>query len=127
MSILVTGGTGMIGHAIKEIMPQAKFIGSSMYDLRNQNDVEFLFYKEKPDYVLHLAAKVGGVEANYKNPGKFYYDNIMINTNVLECSRKHKVKKVLSNKDILFSIHYNFVSVKFFYNFFISKQMFKMR
>jgi|TARA_R110002020_G_scaffold72542_7_gene186671 GDP-L-fucose synthase len=96
MSILVTGGTGMIGHAIKEIMPQAKFIGSSMYDLRNQNDVEFLFYKEKPDYVLHLAAKVGGVEANYKNPGKFYYDNIMINTNVLECSRKHKVKKVLS-------------------------------
>ena len=86
----------MIGRAMKELIPKAKFIGSDRYDLRKQNDVEYLFYKEKPECVIHLAARVGGVEANYNNPGKFYYDNIMINTNVLECSRKHKVKKVLS-------------------------------
>ena len=96
MEILVTGGSGMIGRAMKELIPKAKFIGSDRYDLRKQNDVEYLFYKEKPECVIHLAARVGGVEANYNNPGKFYYDNIMINTNVLECSRKHKVKKVLS-------------------------------
>tara|TARA_R110002153_G_scaffold41144_2_gene117472 strand:- start:57 stop:980 length:924 start_codon:yes stop_codon:yes gene_type:complete len=96
VEILVTGGSGMIGRAMKELIPKAKFIGSDRYDLRKQNDVEYLFYKEKPECVIHLAARVGGVEANYNNPGKFYYDNIMINTNVLECSRKHKVKKVLS-------------------------------
>jgi len=96
MSILVTGGSGMMGRALKNSIPDATFIESGMYDLRNQLDANYLFLKEKPDYVIHLAAKVGGVKANSENLGSFYYDNIMINTNVLEAARKYKVKKVLS-------------------------------
>jgi len=96
MKILVTGGSGMIGHALKEIIPDATFIDSKMYDLRNQLDVNYLFMDESPDQIIHLAAKVGGVKANTENLGSFYYDNIMINTNVLEAARKYKAKKVLS-------------------------------
>ena len=86
----------MVGHALKEFIPESKFIDSTMYDLRNQLDVNYLFLNEKPDQVIHLAAKVGGIKVNSENLGSFYYDNIMINTNVLEAARKYKVKKVLS-------------------------------
>jgi GDP-L-fucose synthase len=96
MKILVTGGTGIVGHALKEVIPKATFVDSKMYDLRNQLDTNYLFLNEKPDQIIHLAAKVGGVKANLEHLGSFYYDNIMINTNVLEAARKHEVKKVLS-------------------------------
>jgi len=86
----------MIGCALKEVIPNATFVDSKMYDLRNQLDANYLFLNEKPDQVIHLAAKVGGVKANSENLGSFYYDNVMINTNVLEAARKYKVKKVLS-------------------------------
>jgi len=95
-NILVTGGSGMIGGALRDLMPEATFIDSKMYDLRNQLDVGYLFINTKPDYVIHLAAKVGGVKANVENLGSFYYDNMMINTNVLDAARKYKTKKVLS-------------------------------
>ena len=94
--ILITGGSGMVGCALKNLIPSALFIDSKRYNLREQIDVNFLFSSEKPDYVIHLAAKVGGVKANSENLGSFYYDNIMINTNVLEAARRYKVKKVLS-------------------------------
>lgn len=96
MKILVTGGTGMIGKALKEVLPDAIFVGSQEYDLRDSKATSELFQTIRPDYVIHLAAKVGGVKANFENLGSFYYDNIMINTNVLECCRKYKVQKVLS-------------------------------
>ena len=94
--ILVTGGSGMVGHAIQELIPDAVFVNSRMYDLRNPIDVGYVFANYKPDYVIHLAARVGGIKANSNNPGTFYYDNIMINANILEAARKHKVKKLLS-------------------------------
>tara|TARA_R110000851_G_scaffold22466_3_gene66356 strand:- start:7 stop:942 length:936 start_codon:yes stop_codon:yes gene_type:complete len=94
--ILVTGGSGMVGSALAEMIPNAMFIDSSMYDLTDQVDTNYLFLDTNPDYVIHLAAKVGGVKANADNLGSFYYDNIAINTNVLEGARKFKVKKVLS-------------------------------
>ena len=96
MKILVTGGSGMVGHALKELLPDATFIDSSMYDLRDRRDAFYLFITERPEYVIHLAAKVGGVKANSQNLGTFYYDNTMINTNVLEAARKYRTKKVLS-------------------------------
>ena len=96
LKTLITGGTGMIGCALKEILPNATFVDSKMYDLRNQLDANYLFLNENPDQVIHLAAKVGGVKANSENLGSFYYDNIMINTNVLEAARKYKVEKLLS-------------------------------
>ena len=94
--ILITGGTGMVGTALQNIIPDAIFIGSKHFDLRNEEEVSKMFTYYEPKYVIHLAAKVGGIKSNMDNLGSFYYDNIKINTNVLEQSRIHKVEKVIS-------------------------------
>ena len=66
MKILVTGGTGLVGYAINQIKEQYKdaeflFIGSKQCDLTNFEQTSALFSKENPDYVIHLAAYVGGL------------------------------------------------------------------
>ena len=94
--IMITGGTGMVAHALQKLIPNATFVKSISYDLRNQSDVNDLFINVNPEYVIHLAAKVGGIKANANNLGTFYYDNVMMNTNLLEASRKYKVKKLIS-------------------------------
>jgi GDP-L-fucose synthase len=94
--LLVTGGSGMVGNAIKEILPNAFFISSEDCDLRSEQDVRYMFKHLKPTKVIHLAAKVGGVKANLEQLGQFYADNICINTNVLHYSMIYKVEKVLS-------------------------------
>jgi len=95
---LVTGGTGMVGFALKSLLKGSKavFLSSNMCDLRNKVATQYLFNSVRPTHVIHLAAKVGGVKANYENLGDFYYDNIRINTNVLEASKQTKVKKLIS-------------------------------
>lgn len=94
--ILVTGGTGMVGFALKNIIPGAQFVGSKDYDLTQEQQVSKMLTYYKPKYIVHLAAKVGGIKANIDNVGSFFYDNIKINSNVLEQSRLHKVEKVVS-------------------------------
>ena len=86
----------MVGQALKEIMPNATYVSSTQYDLRNHIDVNYLLLEIRPDAIIHLAAKVGGVKANFNNLGSFYYDNIMMNTNILEAARRFKVKKLVS-------------------------------
>tara|TARA_R110000824_G_scaffold121839_3_gene278238 strand:- start:22997 stop:23968 length:972 start_codon:yes stop_codon:yes gene_type:complete len=100
--ILVTGGTGMVGYALKwgyvygNGIPNAIFISSKDYDLRDSDQVEAMFRKHNPEYVIHLAARVGGIKANSDNAADFFYDNIMINTNVLHAAKNHGVKKLIS-------------------------------
>ena len=94
--ILVTGGSGMLGKAMQKVLPNAVYLSSKDADLTNSAATDAIFNKHKPDLVLHLAGRVGGIKANMNNLGKFYYDNIQINTNVLESSRKYNVEKVLS-------------------------------
>ena len=86
----------MVGTALSELFPSGHFVGSADCDLRSSQGVEDMFNQLKPTHVVHLAAKVGGIKANTENPATFYYDNIMINTNVLESARRFRVKKVLS-------------------------------
>ena len=95
-NILVTGGSGMVGHSLKIFLPNATYISSKDCDLRKQEEVQKLFNAVNPRYVIHLAAKVGGVKANSEQLGDFYYDNSLINSHVLEESRKFNVKKVIS-------------------------------
>ena len=95
-NILVTGGSGMLGKALQSLLPSAIFLSSSDGDLRNWEETYNLFENHKPDVVIHLAARVGGVKANIQNMGEFYYDNVRINTNVLEACRVFKVEKLLS-------------------------------
>ena len=94
--IIITGGSGMVGQAFTDLLPDALFVDSSICDLRCREEVEKLFLQEHPQHVIHLAAKVGGVKANSQNLGTFYHDNILINSHVLEAARIFKVEKVVS-------------------------------
>ncbi len=94
---LVTGGTGLVGSAIKRLeLPNMFFADRSHADLTDRKQTEKLFEKVKPDRVIHLAAHVGGVGGNSRHPGEYFRDNILINTNVLEVARTKGVNKLLS-------------------------------
>lgn len=94
MQILVTGGTGMVGKHLQEILPDASYVGSQ-FDLRDWITVDSLLDKLKPDCIIHLAAKVGGIQENIEKPAEFFDDNILMNTNILRASHKHGVKKFI--------------------------------
>jgi GDP-L-fucose synthase len=98
MNILITGGTGMVGSAFKSLKTDHKLIlvGSKDYDLTIRWDCEKMFNDIKPDSVIHLAAKVGGVKGNTDYVADFFSDNIRINTHVLESAKNFDIPKVLS-------------------------------
>jgi GDP-L-fucose synthase len=100
MKYVVTGGSGMVGKHLQEIMPNLIYLSRNDCNLCDMDSVDTFFAKEKPDGVIHLAAKVGGILENLKNPADFYDQNIQINTNALVASRKNGVKRfiaILSN------------------------------
>tara|TARA_R110002072_G_scaffold54983_4_gene143716 strand:+ start:5725 stop:6609 length:885 start_codon:yes stop_codon:yes gene_type:complete len=90
--ILVTGGTGMVGKHLQEILPDAIYVGSNI-DLRDYIAVDTLFNKLQPTHVIHLAAKVGGIQDNILKQAEYFDDNILINTHVLKASYKYKVER----------------------------------
>ena len=94
--ILVTGGSGMIGTALKRDLEDAVYISSKDYNLIKSDDCVRMYKDHKPDCVIHLAAKVGGIKANMDKLADLYYENTMISTNVLHHAKEHNVKKVLS-------------------------------
>jgi len=97
MKVTVTGGTGMVGCALQRIMPKdftSSYLSSKFADLRCADKVAQSLSPLKPDVVIHLAAKVGGIIANNANQYDFFYDNLMINTNVVNWCMKHKVKLI---------------------------------
>ena len=91
--ILVTGGTGLIGKYLQKEMPNATYVGSSDYDLTNNDQVVKMFKNIKPNIVIHLAALVGGVHHNIEEPVKYFEENVLMNTFVLKESYKFNVKK----------------------------------
>jgi len=98
MRILVTGGTGMVGSAFKKINTSHKIIlvGSKDYDLTNPRHAKKMVMNIRPDAVIHLAAKVGGVKGNSDYVADFYSQNARINLNVLDTCHDEGVKKVVS-------------------------------
>ena len=68
----------------------------SQYDLVEGTDVRRLLADTEPDLVIHLASLVGGIGHNQKNPGRFFYDNLMMGIQLIEESRLHKVKKFVA-------------------------------
>lgn len=98
--IFIAGKNGMVGSAIHRVLLKEGYNNiagplSSELDLRNQQQTHQWFEKEKPEYVFLAAAKVGGIMANDQQKAEFLYDNIMIQSNVIEESRKAGVKKLL--------------------------------
>ena len=96
--ILVTGGTGMVGHAFASAKSNHKLVlvGSQDCDLKLWQDTRDMIKKINPDVIIHLAARVGGIKANMDHMGDFYRENVLINTNVLEAARLQGVEKVVS-------------------------------
>jgi GDP-L-fucose synthase len=102
--VMVTGGSGLVGAAINAYIKETGarpgeswvFLSSKDGDLRKREDTEKIFEKFKPTHVIHLAAKVGGLFANLSAKVEFFRENILINDNILECSRIYKVKKLVS-------------------------------
>jgi GDP-L-fucose synthase len=92
--ILVTGGYGLVGSEF--IKSNYIPLSSSESDLRNREQVDNIFNSIKFDCVIHCAGKVGGVGGNMNHKGKFFYDNIMINTNVIESARIHGIKNLVA-------------------------------
>ena len=95
MKILVTGGSGMVGKHLQEIIPDAIYISSKQGDLRDIKYTSWLFSCYEPDVVIHLAAKVGGIQDNIKYPADYFDDNVLINTNVLKSCHKYNVKQFI--------------------------------
>ena len=103
MKILVTGGNGMVGNNIKEIIslfPNNEFVFSNR-SLQNENSVDLTkitdvftyFEKNKFDSIIHLAADVGGLFKNLKNNTSIFSNNILINENIFKACIKYKVNR----------------------------------
>jgi len=91
--ILVTGGYGLVGSEFNKenFIP----LSSSEADLRIKSEVDKILETITFDGIIHCAAKVGGVGGNMNYKGEFFYDNIMMNTNVIESARQHNIKNLV--------------------------------
>lgn len=99
--VVVTGGGGFLGsHVVESLRERGyanPFVPSSRdYDLRREADIVRLFDKSRPDVIIHLAAVVGGIGANRENPGRFFYDNVMMGVQLLEQARRFGVTKFVT-------------------------------
>ena len=98
--IYVAGHTGLVGSALVRLLKKQGFTNiitrvSTALDLRKQALVNDFFVQEKPQYVFLAAAKVGGIWANKTYPAEFIYDNLLIESNIINASYRNRVSKLL--------------------------------
>ena len=93
-NILVTGGTGLVGSRFKG--EDYLKIGSKNLDLLNQKDIENFLVSKNINGIIHCAARVGGVKGNMTYPGEFTYENLKMNTGIIEEARKAGINKLIA-------------------------------
>src|SRR5271154_4459974 len=96
--VVVTGGGGFLGSYVIEKMrnsgcAEVVVPRKQNYDLREKEQVQRLFEDARPDIFIHLAAVVGGINANEMHPGRFFYDNAIMGIHAIECARVHGIEK----------------------------------
>jgi GDP-L-fucose synthase len=99
--VVVTGGAGFLGRFIVDRLraqPELEVLAprSADYNLIDAADIKRLYADTRPDLVIHLAAVVGGIGANQKTPGKFFYENLMMGVQLIEQARQNNVKKFVA-------------------------------
>lgn len=99
--VVVTGGTGLVGRALLDALSEAGFtnvvgLGSRDCDLRDVAAVARTMQQLKPEYLFHLAARVHGLGGNAKYKSDILYDNVLINTHVVEWARRAGVRKIVA-------------------------------
>jgi GDP-L-fucose synthase len=98
---MVTGAGGFLGNYVLQKLRQrgCKDIftpGIEDYDLVQMEAVKRAYQDARPDIVIHLAAVIGGIEANMKNPGKFFYENLMMGAQLMEAGRQLGIEKFVA-------------------------------
>ena len=103
--VVVTGGAGFLGGYVVEKLRargcrSVAIPRTAEYDLVQMEAVERLYRDARPTMLIHLAARVGGIGANQKNPGKFFYDNLMMGAQLMEVGRRAGLKKLIATATI---------------------------
>jgi GDP-L-fucose synthase len=98
--IFLSGHNGMLGKETEKLLRINNFKNiitakKNELDLRNQKEVDDFFKRERPEIVIHLAAKVGGINANITYPADFIYDNLVMQTNVIKSSQVYGVENFI--------------------------------
>jgi len=100
-TIVVTGGTGLVGHAIQKVSASYThynfiFLSSKQFDLTNMDQTRAMYERFRPHYVIHLAACVGGLFKNMNNKVEMLEKNLLMNYNVVKCAHDYKVEKLIA-------------------------------
>ncbi len=95
MHVLVTGGTGLVGSAIKKLQPNWVYLSSYDGDLTDFETVQKLLLKHQPEAIIHLAANVGGLFKNEAHKLEMFNSNLVMNYNVLENAYRLGIKRVI--------------------------------
>lgn len=93
--VLVTGGSGLVGRTLRDILPDAVYLSSSEYDLRSEEAVRQMYVDHRPDAVVHLAGRVAGIYDHLRYPVQYFEENLLMNTFVLRHARLSGVRKFI--------------------------------